>query len=276
MNNQKISTARGTIILIIIALTVGVFVWKVGKDQEATDQSQSVVSIKKPVTLKTPGTSQQNADLATYQNKDFGFSFNYPADWGDVVVENGNSNSVDTPPCKAPLMMLYARKPYPWGLYSTALKFSKAPIDFEIKLTDLNTPNIPKNVCNVKGEMVTISTIQPTFQNGDLSVINKAGMKFILDPSVVTSINTNIEGPVYETRYKNKLVWIYSGFSPYYNTPEEIELRDYLRRPDCQGANAYTTEKGCGIVAWYQDGEAAQKIHTDFDDVEKIVQSISF
>jgi len=54
MNNQKISTARGTIILIIIALTVGVFVWKVGKDQEATDQSQSVVSIKKPVTLKTP------------------------------------------------------------------------------------------------------------------------------------------------------------------------------------------------------------------------------
>jgi len=40
--NQKISTKLGTIVLIIIALTVGVFVWKIGKDQEGMQQSQNI------------------------------------------------------------------------------------------------------------------------------------------------------------------------------------------------------------------------------------------
>jgi len=69
--NQKISTKLGTIVLIIIALTVGVFVWKIGKDQEGMEQSQNI----SPRQIENSGYA---GELATYSNCKNGYSFSYP------------------------------------------------------------------------------------------------------------------------------------------------------------------------------------------------------
>lgn len=210
----------------------------------------------------------------TYQSKDLGLSFDYPADWGAVVVENDNRNSISLPPCEVPLpMMINSAKKYQWGLYNAVLRFSSAPINLEIKLLDLNIPNNPSKVCNFKGDSVTISTIQPKIQNDNVLVVNKSGVKFISDPSLFNSLNTSLEGPTYTARYKNKLVWIGAVFVPYANTPEEIELRGYVNTPECRGGNAYNADKGCGIIAWYQTGKTAEKIRTSFESLKELVQT---
>lgn len=224
----------------------------------------------------TPVVTEPVESWKTYQNKDLGLSFDYPANWGSVVVENGNRDSISLPPCEVPLpMMVNLAKKYQWGLYNAVLRFSSAPINLEIKLLDLNIPNNPSKVCNFKGDSVTISTIQPKIQNDNVLLVNKSGIKFITDPSLFNSLNTSLEGPTYTARYKNKLVWLGAVFVPYADTPEEIELRGYVNTPECRSGNAYNTDKGCGIVAWYQTGKTAEKIRTSFESLKELVQTFA-
>ncbi|MCX6761828.1 MAG: hypothetical protein NTY33_03245 [Candidatus Moranbacteria bacterium] len=276
MNNKKIPTGAGTIVLIIIAVTVFGVVWKYEKNQQNIQQPLVMINAKKQTITQPATVDQRNIEWKTYKNKLLGLSFNYPADWGDIIVENGNIDNVGTPPCKAPMMMSYLQKQYPWGLYNTSLKFSKVPIDFEIRLANLDMPSNPKEVCNVKGDLIKTSDIQPKVQDKEISITNKSGIVFIYDSSLRNSINTSLEGPTYATRHNNKLIWIYSGFSPRYNTPEEIELRKYTNTPECQGGNSYNTDKGCGIVAWAQAGKTSTKVRESFSDLEELVQSFAF
>jgi len=61
--DQQISTKLGTIVLIIIALTVGVFVWKIGKDQDATVQQQNFA-----IQQKTTERNQEQQNQTTQNN----------------------------------------------------------------------------------------------------------------------------------------------------------------------------------------------------------------
>lgn len=171
-------------------------------------------------------------------------------------------------------MKTYIGKPYPWGLYDASVKFSKAPIDFEIKLLDLNTPGISKVVCNSEGDSVTLSDIQPHAQSDEVLVTNKAGIKFVLDSLLFSSINTGLEGPIYTTRHNNKVIWIYSGYTPYAYTPKEKELEEKYIAP-C-GTDVYNTKKGCGLVAWVQTGVTAGKVRQGFKDLKELVQTFVF
>jgi hypothetical protein len=98
--NQQISTPLGTIVLIIIALTVGVFMRKVWKDQEAMEQSQNTIAVKKPVTQTIINQQNQtrpttinnskstilvkiNSDKKTWKNfydKKSGIKLSYPSE----------------------------------------------------------------------------------------------------------------------------------------------------------------------------------------------------
>jgi hypothetical protein len=55
MKNQKVSTLLGTIILIVIALTVGVFVWKVEKKKNQEMTQAPSMSIQKDISLQDEG-----------------------------------------------------------------------------------------------------------------------------------------------------------------------------------------------------------------------------
>lgn len=47
MQNKKISTAVGTIVLLVVAVTIGMLVWKNGKTQPVSEQPQKIVNVKK-------------------------------------------------------------------------------------------------------------------------------------------------------------------------------------------------------------------------------------
>ncbi len=206
----------------------------------------------------------------TYNNNNLEISFNYPEDWGDVVVENGNEKSVEIPPCEGPMMKTYATgKEYPWGLYTNVISFSKAPIDLQIYLVDL-TKDIPKTVCSSEGDEISLLNVQSAT---DGTSSNRAGVTFTIDESLTTSINTGLSGPTYATRYNDKLVYIYSGYTPYAYTPEANELEEKYIAP-C-GTDVYNDAKGCGIVAWARTGATATKVREGFDALKELVQSIS-
>lgn len=263
-------------VALVVSYQCGRLIDRAGVQNTPRTKENSAPPIIDSSEKNTPVVAEPIESWKTYQNKDLGLSFDYPADWGAVVVENGNRNSISLPPCEVPLpMMINLTKKYQWGLYNVVLKFSSAPINLEIKLLDLNIPNNPSKVCNFKGDSVTISTIQPKIQNDNVLVVNKSGVKFISDPSLFNSLNTSLEGPTYTARYKDKLVWIGAAFVPYADTPEEIELRGYVNTPECRGGNAYNVDKACGIIAWYRTGKTAEKIRASFENLKELVQTFA-
>jgi len=87
--DQQVSTKLGTIVLIIIAITVGVFVWKIGKNQEVADQSQGI----SPKQIENNGYT---GELATYTNCKNGYSFKYPKESKVIETLNGDNFISDT------------------------------------------------------------------------------------------------------------------------------------------------------------------------------------
>jgi len=85
MNNQKISTKLGTIVLIIIAITVGVFVQKVenSQPQQMATQPQKTINVKKPTVSQQPQINQANH----YSNSDYGFSLDLPNTSDSYVIQ---------------------------------------------------------------------------------------------------------------------------------------------------------------------------------------------
>jgi len=67
MKNQKVDTLLGAIILIIIAITVGVFVWKVEKGQEQDELQAPVINVK-----KTDGQQSNQQNVASGEKDDRG------------------------------------------------------------------------------------------------------------------------------------------------------------------------------------------------------------
>ncbi len=97
--NQHISTKLGAIVLIIIALTVGVFVWKIGKEQEAPKQQQLTYDIKKPIKTQLSHLNQSNnksvksdnIKTTIYTNSTYGFEFEYPQ---NLVLTQNSTDSI--------------------------------------------------------------------------------------------------------------------------------------------------------------------------------------
>jgi hypothetical protein len=76
--DQHISTKLGTIVLIIIALTVGVFVWKAGEDQEA---------IRSSMLNQQDNTNTLDKSNNKYSNADYGFSLNLPYALNKYIIQ---------------------------------------------------------------------------------------------------------------------------------------------------------------------------------------------
>jgi hypothetical protein len=86
MNNKKIPTGVGTVIIIIIAVTVGLFVWKCEKfEEENAVQIQKAVAPTKSnevISEQQNRTEQETIEAAinwkTYRDKQHAFEFKYP------------------------------------------------------------------------------------------------------------------------------------------------------------------------------------------------------
>jgi hypothetical protein len=91
MKNQKVSTGLGTIVLVIIAVTVGVFVWKVEKNQSDVQQPQNVVIESKP-DKNTQGEVYKKpidtSDWKVCKSEKYNYEFKYPSDWSINIPVN--------------------------------------------------------------------------------------------------------------------------------------------------------------------------------------------
>lgn len=87
---EKVSTLLGTTIIIIMAITAGMFVWLVKKDdfKEIENQARNSCQVEKTANLQQvkkqeiPG--QQNVETMpwqVYRNEQLGFELQYPKDW---------------------------------------------------------------------------------------------------------------------------------------------------------------------------------------------------
>jgi hypothetical protein len=106
MKNQEIDTKLAIIIIVIFAITAGMFVRLVEKNREVEGQSQQVVDVKKPAISQLPTVNQQGQmqvqqkenpilpeevgkvsesisinDWKLYTNKKDGYSIKYPSTW---------------------------------------------------------------------------------------------------------------------------------------------------------------------------------------------------
>jgi len=86
MDNKKIPTILGTIVIIIIAVTVGVFVWKYEsiKSQEDAETQSEIVKIAKPVEEKQSPQKEENEkpiDTSKWKvcrSEKYNYEFKYP------------------------------------------------------------------------------------------------------------------------------------------------------------------------------------------------------
>lgn len=105
MNNKKIPTWLGTTVIIIIAITVGMFVWKIEKNKIIKSSSQISVKnidLEKENSVKTSdkwtSVSHENFwnNPNLFANRDYKFpniEFSYPSDWKFQCCNDTNNGS---------------------------------------------------------------------------------------------------------------------------------------------------------------------------------------
>jgi len=93
MKNQKVSTKLGTIALVIIAITVGIFVWLIEKKQEATEQLQPVIENQVQQNKEQQqvngnnksdcllNNSSEKTEWKTFKNDQYKFEIQYPSNF---------------------------------------------------------------------------------------------------------------------------------------------------------------------------------------------------
>jgi outer membrane lipoprotein-sorting protein len=92
MDNKKIPTWLGAVIIIIFAATAGAFVWKYEKNQEIAKQLEETSDIKL-IKMHTPQVNQKNdSQTSEYVNKTFDFKFAYPNKL--VITSRSNDTSI--------------------------------------------------------------------------------------------------------------------------------------------------------------------------------------
>ncbi|HBI34331.1 MAG TPA: hypothetical protein DEA43_01735 [Candidatus Moranbacteria bacterium] len=88
MKNQKVGTSLGTIVLVIIAITVGAFAWMVIKNREVAEGPQSVAVqpklVEKSQEQQIQGENKTEETIessSSYENTSYGYSIYIPADF---------------------------------------------------------------------------------------------------------------------------------------------------------------------------------------------------
>lgn len=84
IDNKKNPTSIGTIVLVIIAVSAGVFVWAYEKEQNQDAVAETQVTLKKVVSDKQKNSDTEItliepvSEWKTYQDEKYGFEFKYP------------------------------------------------------------------------------------------------------------------------------------------------------------------------------------------------------
>lgn len=87
MQNKKVSTAVGTIILLLIAVIVGMLILKIEKNQSKLEIQKQDVVINKKIQKSNPKLPNVSIPQNLYSNSDYGFSFYLPQALNEYVTQ---------------------------------------------------------------------------------------------------------------------------------------------------------------------------------------------
>lgn len=93
--NQQIKTSLGVIIILIVAVTAGVFIWKYEKRPQSLSISQN--QTVKPSAIKNQRDKTDN--WRTYRNNEYSYKLKYPADWKVIEDVKGFRTFIQSPDC---------------------------------------------------------------------------------------------------------------------------------------------------------------------------------
>lgn len=79
--HNKISTGAGAIVFVVIAITIGIFVWKYDETQQTTEQEKMTYAVKKPI------------DGNVYRNRTYNFEFEVPP---NLTITPDSTDSITT------------------------------------------------------------------------------------------------------------------------------------------------------------------------------------
>jgi hypothetical protein len=204
MKNQEIGTIPGTIILIIIAVTVCMFVWVYERGQEAIEQSQQMNNSRRPAVTKTSQNNQSDklattdsAKTSTYTNNTYRFEFEYPQ---GLVIAQDSTDSV----------FGLANKPdEPWAInISVSINTDNLSLDqvFNKELARYKKPgrNILISDVTVGGKPAKRFSVQSYGDGGNAvtALINGENIITIYGTDSVTSSKTILETVLKSFRFK--------------------------------------------------------------------------
>jgi len=268
----------GLVFLVAVAgaIVSGIYYW------------QTVSQI--PPVAQFPVHKDEMAGWKTYTNTEYGFEFKYPVEWGDVVIKDGNRKD-ENEGCDGPFGEYSASDSI--LLYDQEITFSKFP-----NLSDSGAPNSksfieggfqltkydPKNpmlyyckssnsgVDLVKDRQKLINYPEGTIQTDSLvkkSIKTISGFKVLYYPDWYDPLGTSISQ--FNKFYSNNLL-VQGGmsFTPYYNSPEELDLESNFK---CKDGDKYGQ---CGLSKWVRESSLAIPVRVAFDTFDQILSTFKF
>lgn len=219
----------------------------------------------------------------TYSNKEYGFSFQYPSEWGEVKEESGNRASEGNIRCQ------YIGGPY--GIPDTILASDKvfvftnkplgtrANISISVLKFDPNNPVLrycdaegtKKNLAEDKQQLDRMTVGENDSWNKKSALINPSGIKMLYWPFYFTSIHTQMNN--FYKFYHNNLE--FEGnveFAQLAYTPEANEIEELYKQ--CQDSKLRYED--CGMIAWIRKGTTSEQVKKVFKDFDKVMLTFKF
>ena len=274
-NNTKLGTIGMSVGLLIAGLVSGYMIGHggIGNDAEQT----------------APPTT--DADWQMYRNDEYGFEFNYPVDWGEVVIKEGNRKTQENTPCGGPFgeyapkeSIFLVDKEISFSAYQRPISFNPnfnpSFIDGGFKLTkyDAQKPTIyyckdaTSGINLTKDKEELGNSITDTDTSGTVhtrtSIKNINGVKVLYYPDWYDPLGTGIS-QFYKFYGDNVLVQAGMGFTPTFNSRESIEAKSF----ECEGVYNYGE---CGLTKWVREGKTSEKVRQVFATFEQILSTFRF
>jgi len=161
---QIIETKLGVVIILIVAVTVGAFLWRWEKNQLEVQQPQVDYNFKKSVATQVPIANQENNNQAELQsqdnvvmgtkkyiNKAYGFEFEYPSDL--VIAQDatdsvfGLSNFLEGPWI---VNITVSDNTNNLSLSQSTDKITKRFTNYKIDITNINIDGVPAKKYSVQ------------------------------------------------------------------------------------------------------------------------------
>jgi len=213
----------------------------------------------------------QSEEWQTYRNKELGFEFQYPQQWGNIVIENGNRNipTVDSPHKSGAPIDSFLR--YDTFSYDKRITFSNSPLEGGFYILSL-TPKPKNRIWGREEGSIDVFQDKQNLQN----II--PGEEILLGRLLTEAfINRNGIKVLYYPEF-HATQQFYKFYGDTLGVEGGMEYTIYAYTPESEEAKKYEDRDGVysGITSWIEEGETSENIRDTFNVFHEIVDTFKF